>query len=48
MYTVGQSTRFDRLVEAVDMTQFFAADGLISDNEKGDLVNAAAQSSCGY
>ena len=28
--------------------QSFAADGVISDNEKSDLVNAAAQSSCGY
>ena len=28
--------------------QSFAADGVISDNGKSDLVNAAAQSSCGY
>lgn len=28
--------------------QSFAADGVISDNDKSDLVNAAAQSSCGY
>jgi hypothetical protein len=28
--------------------QSFAADEVISDNEKSDLVNAAAQSSCGY
>jgi len=28
--------------------QSFAADGVSSDNKKSDLVNAAAQSSCGY
>ena len=28
--------------------QSFAADGVISDNGKSDLVNAAAQSICGY
>ena len=28
--------------------QSFATDGVISDNEKSDVVNAAAQSSCGY